>query len=190
MNTKKLALTIVLAALTVALNPVISGIGVPAPYMPFLIYGIWEIPIVVAFLLIGPASGIAVSVLNAVTLLAYANALPLAPFYNLAAIMCMLLGIFTSEKLIKKGTLKIRNAAAVVVIGTTIGIFFRLALMTTLNYVTLQQPYPIGYELSMQAITAMLPAIGLFNATVVLYTVPVAYTIVKTIKGNTRLNLE
>ena len=71
MNTKRLAATIVFAALTVALNPAVSGIGVPAPYAPYLIYGLWEIPIVAAFLLLSPASAIAIAVLNSAVLLPF-----------------------------------------------------------------------------------------------------------------------
>ena len=48
MNTKAISLTIVFTALTVALNPNLTGIFLAAPYAPFLIYQIWEIPIVAA----------------------------------------------------------------------------------------------------------------------------------------------
>ncbi|MGZ4851010.1 MAG: hypothetical protein ACXV2C_06500, partial [Candidatus Bathyarchaeia archaeon] len=56
MNTKKLTLIIVFIALTTALN--IAGPKIPAPYAPFLIYQLWEIPIVVAFLAIGQKAGL------------------------------------------------------------------------------------------------------------------------------------
>src|SRR4030066_1760360 len=99
MDTKTLATTIVFAALTVALNPAISGIGVPAPYAPFLIYGLWEIPIVAAFVLINPASGIMISLLNAVVLFAFfPGPLPSGPFYNLIAIFSTLLGVYIGQK--------------------------------------------------------------------------------------------
>ena len=88
MKTKALATSIVFAALTVALNPAISGIGIPAPYAPFLIYGLWEIPIVAAFLLVSPASGILISLLNAAVLFAFfPGALPTGPLYNLIAVI-------------------------------------------------------------------------------------------------------
>ena len=102
MNTKALAITIVFAALTVALNPGVSGIGVPAPYAPYLIYGLWEIPIVTAFLLINPASAIAISILNSVVLFAFfPGPLPTGPFYNLIAIFSTLLGLYIAQKFIK-----------------------------------------------------------------------------------------
>src|SRR3972149_2339882 len=105
MKTLTLATTIIFAALTVALNPAISGIGVPAPYAPYRIYGLWEIPIVAAFLLISPASGILISLLNAAVLFAlFPGALPAGPFYNLIAIFTMLLGVFIGRKIFGTNT--------------------------------------------------------------------------------------
>lgn len=190
MNTKKLTLTIVFAALTVALNPAISHIGVPAPYAPFLIYGIWEIPIVAAFLLIGPKSGIAISILNALTLFAfYPGPLPLGPFYNFAAILSMLIGVFLAQKLSITGALKDKHAAIIVTIATALGILFREIVMTLINYFTLQQGYPFGYNMTEIAVLGFLPLGALFNGTIVLYTVPMAYIIIKTIQKSTYLNL-
>ena len=92
METKAITLTIVFAALTIALNPDITKIAFPAPYAPFLIYQIWEIPIVAAFLLVNLKSAVAISALNAVVLFAiFPGASPLGPVYNLAAIFSMLL---------------------------------------------------------------------------------------------------
>ena len=51
MNTKTVATIAVFSALAIALN--LSPFKIPAPFAPFLIYQIWEIPIVAAFLLFG-----------------------------------------------------------------------------------------------------------------------------------------
>src|SRR3990172_9055780 len=103
MQTKTLTLTIIFAVLTVILNPDISKISLPAPYAPFLIYQIWEIPIVAAFLLLNIKSAIAIAGLNAVVLLAiFPGASPLGLFYNLAAILSMLLGIYVAHLLFFK----------------------------------------------------------------------------------------
>ena len=51
MNTKTLAFIIVFAALTIAIN--VAGPKIPAPYAPFLYYQLWEIPIVISFLVLG-----------------------------------------------------------------------------------------------------------------------------------------
>lgn len=190
MNTKKLTLTIIFAALTVALNPAISRVGVPAPYAPFLIYGLWEIPIVVAFLLIGPKSGIAISILNTLALFAfYPGSLPTGPFYNFAAIASMLLGVYIAQKLCAQGVMKNKKTTIAVILATTLGIVFREIVMTLINYVTLRQSYPFGYNMPELGVLGFLPLGALFNGTVVLYTLPVAYTIAKLIQKNIRLNL-
>ena len=54
MNTKKLSLIIVFAALAIALNLVSHTSASLAPFAQGLIYQVWEIPIVIAFLIISP----------------------------------------------------------------------------------------------------------------------------------------
>ncbi len=190
MNTKKIALTIVFAALTVALNPGLSGIGVPAPYLPFLIYGLWEIPIAVAFLLIGPKSGAAIMIFNAFALLAlFPGALLMGPFYNLVALATMLSGVYVAQKLSTSGALKEKHTAIVVIIATTIGIALRIISMSIVNYFALPQGPPFGFNAGEPYVISILPLLALFNGTVVLYTIPLAYGIVKTVQKSTRLNL-
>ncbi|MCW4005233.1 MAG: hypothetical protein NWF04_01340 [Candidatus Bathyarchaeota archaeon] len=191
MNTKRLAVTIVFAALTVALNPVISKIGIPAPYAPYLIYGIWEIPIIVAFLLLGVKSGLAISFMNSVVLFAfYQGSLPAGPFYNLAAVLSTLLGVYIAGKFFVQNYTQPKQAAMLVTAATALGILFREIVMTVLNYVTLQQPYPFGFELTEIATIAALPATAIFNGTVVLYSIPLAYILTQIIQRNIRINLD
>src|SRR3989337_4238671 len=107
MNTKTITTTIVFAAVTVALNPAISGIAVPAPYAPFLLYQIWEIPIVAAFVLISRKSGVAIAILNAAVLFAlFPGFLPMGPFYNLIAVLSMLSGIYIVHRILTRGLSK------------------------------------------------------------------------------------
>jgi len=190
MNTKTLATTIVFAALTVALNPAISGIGVPAPYAPYLIYGLWEIPIVAAFLLISPASAIMISLVNATVLFAlFPGSLPTGPFYNLIAIFSMLLGLYLARRFNKRESTQQQKAVIKIAATSTIlGIILRVAIMTLVNYITLQQPYPIGFGLDEIALVATLPLTALFNGTTVLYTIPIGEFIANVVKS--RLKLE
>jgi riboflavin transporter FmnP len=191
MNTRTLAITIVFAALTVALNPAVSGIGLPAPYAPFLIYGLWEIPIVAAFLLINPASGIIISLLNATVLFAFfPGPLPTGPFYNLIAIFSMMLGLYISRRFIKRESDQQQKAVLKIAAASTVfGIILRVAIMTLVNYVTLQQPYPIGFGLEeMAVLVTYLPATALFNGTTALYTVPMGEFIAHVVKSRLKLN--
>jgi len=188
MNTKALAATIVFAALTIALNPAISGIGIPAPYAPFLIYGLWEIPIVAAFILISPAVGILISLLNSVVLFAFfPGSLPTGPFYNLIAIFSMMLGVYVGRRFFASKPTQGPNVVKIAAASTILAIIIRVAVMTIVNYVTLPQDYPIGFGLPVSAVlTVYLPPIALFNATVVLYTVPLGEFIADVVKSRLR----
>jgi riboflavin transporter FmnP len=183
-NTKALATTIVFASLTVALNPAISGIGVPAPYAPFLIYGLWEIPIVAAFILINPTSGIIISLLNAAVLFAFfPGSLPTGPFYNLIAILAMLAGVYVGRKFFTRGASQVVKVLKIAAASTVLGIVLRVTVMTVVNYVTLGQPYPIGFELPELDVIGLLPLIALFNGTLALYTVPMGEFIADVVKS-------
>jgi len=189
MNTKELATTIIFAALTVALNPGVSGIGVPAPYAPYLIYGLWEIPILAAFILISPLSGVFIALLNAAVLFAFfPGPLPTGPFYNLIALFSMLLGLYIARRFISREGANQQKVLKIAAASTILGILLRVVVMTVVNYVTLQQPYPIGFELEeMALIVTYLPATALFNGTVAMYTVPMGEFIANVIKSRLKL---
>lgn len=196
MNPKAIATTIVFAAVTVALNPAISGIAIPAPYAPFLFYQIWEIPIVAAFVLISRKSGIAIALLNALILFAlFPGFLPAGPFYNLFAVLSMLSGIFIAHKILIRRPSKeetpnstLQFEAKMITLSTAIGITLRVGIMSLVNYAVLRYPYPIGYQLPEILIIGYLPLIGLFNVTLALYTVPLGYSIAKAIDRNLKLH--
>ena len=190
MNTKDLAITIVFAALTVALNPgVVPATGVPAPYAPFLIYGLWEIPIVAAFILISPTSGILVSLLNAgVLFVFFPGPLPTGPLYNLIALFSMLAGLYIARRYIIRENSNQQKVFKIAAASTVLGIILRVTIMTVVNYITLQQPYPIGFDLEeMAVLVTYLPATALFNGTVALYTVPMGEFIADVIKSRLKL---
>jgi hypothetical protein len=146
-------------------------------------------------LLISPKSGIAIAALNSVILLAiFQGASPLGPFYNLAAILSMLLGVYIAHRLFSKrlsperttGSLwKYNTAMAVVYTG--LGVAFRAGIMGALNYVVLRFDAPIGYGLTEGSILGyFLPVTTIFNATLALYTIPLGYFIAEVIKRNFR----
>lgn len=193
MNTKTLALTIVFAAVTIALNPAFTRIAFAAPYAPFLFYQIWEIPILIAFVLSSPKSGVTIAVLNTAVLLAvFPGASPTGPFYNLAACLSMLLGIYVAYKLIprkqKTGNPTFRYGTKIIAFSTVLGIIFRVALMSIVNYVFLRYPPPFGYAMPEAAVVASLPLAAVFNATLALYTIPIALLIAKMISSNLKLH--
>jgi riboflavin transporter FmnP len=182
MNTKTLAFTIVFTALTIAIN--IAGPKIPAPYAPFLLYQLWEIPIVFAFLALGVAAGLTIAGINTIILLVYyPGPILFGPIYNLLAILAMVLGIFipyliATRRCKENLTTFLRQHAKMIIISATaLGILFRVAITSFTNYFLLQQPAPVGLSYPPEAALAFLPLSVLFNATVALYTIPVAIAI-------------
>jgi riboflavin transporter FmnP len=182
MNTKTLAFTIVFTALTIAIN--IAGPKIPAPYAPFLLYQLWEIPIVFAFLALGVAAGLTIAGINTIILLVYyPGSILFGPIYNLLAILAMVLGIFipyliATRRCKENLTTFLRQHAKMIIISATaLGILFRVAITSFTNYFLLQQPAPVGLSYPPEAALAFLPLSVLFNATVALYTIPVAIAI-------------
>ncbi len=196
MNTKKLALTIVFAALAIALNPAFTYIQFMAPYAYGLIYNVWEIPIVIAALIVSPIAGIAISLLNTSVLLAvFPGVIPTGPFYNLAATLSMQAGIMVAFVIAKKfaknrsenslSHYEPRWAAA----STGLGILTRVAFMSVVLFFALPQTSPIGFGMNQAATIAYLPLAAIFNSTLALYTIPIAYIVARTVKKNLRLNI-
>ncbi len=185
MNSKTISFAAVFAALTVALN--LSQIKIPAPYAPFLIYQIWEIPIVASFLLFGPMIGVGVAIINTLMLFAvFPGALPTGPLYNLAAVLGTLLGIFIALHLVRKVSF-LRSETGAIASVTILGVLFRVGVMTMVNWLLLPYPPPVGYSMPQGAVIAWLPLIGFFNLTLALYTVPLGLLLAKAAGIGTRI---
>jgi len=169
---------------TVTLNLLSPKIA--APFAPFLYYQIWEIPIVVAFLLYGSSVGAAISIVNTLLLLAYfPGSLPTGPLYNLAAVLSTLLGLYIVHRFTSEYSSRKRETL-IISSSTALGATSRVGVMSVVNWIFLQYPYPIGYNLPLKAVEAMLPIIGLFNATLALYTIPMGYLLAKAVSSGTK----
>src|SRR5438132_8355046 len=175
-----------LTALAVILNLTISF---PAPYLTYLTYEVWEVPIVLALLMLGLRSGVTVAVLNSIVLeLVKPQALPTGPLYNLAAIVAMFVGILAAQRVAKR---RGWGVVTLLAISTSLGVITRTSIMTVVNAIVLPLPYPIGFGsfgVTVSQVRALLPPIGLFNFTVALYTIPLAYSIRRAIAARYRLN--
>ena len=183
---RKAALIAVFAALTIALN--LSPVKFPAPYAPFLIYQIWEIPITAVFFFFGFLAGVFVALINTLVLLAvFPGMLPTGPFYNFVAIVSMLLGMWLGTHLISN--LKYRSRLVMILILTVLGIIFRVAVMSFVNWAFLRYPPPIGFSFTEEAIRLLLPLLAVFNATLSLYTIPLGYVVTEAIKRRAKIVL-
>jgi disulfide bond formation protein DsbB len=124
----------------------------------------------------------------------FPGALITGPFYNLLAILSMLLGIYTAYKLFnlkdksnKTTKITLKKQTIQVTAATILGVVFRAGLMTAVNYVVLRYEPPIGYAMPEAAIVAAIPLIALFNSTLALYTIPIGHIVANAVKKNLKL---
>ena len=180
MNAKTIATIAVFSALTIALN--LSPFKIPAPFAPFLIYQIWEIPILAAFLLFGPSMGAGIAVINTIALLAlFPGELPTGPFYNLAAVLGMFLGVYGAHWF-AAGYSGVRKEAVLVVSSTALGVISRVAIMSVVNWACLRYPPPVGFSIPEESLIVMLPVVGFFNATLALYVIPIGHVLARAVR--------
>jgi len=196
LDTKKLTLTIVFAAIAIILNPAITHLSVPAPFDPGLFYQIWEIPIVIALLIVSPLSGMAVCLLNtSVLFILFPGALPTGPLYNMLACLSMQAGIYATIVIGKKVNAHKNPQTSLLVsikcltAATVMGILTRTTFMTIIHYFALPQPPPIGFGLNQVLTSAFLPLSALFNITLALYTIPLSWIIAHQVQKALQLTL-
>jgi hypothetical protein len=186
MDTKLITITAVFAALTVALNPAFSRIAIPAPFFPILSYQIWEIPVVVVFLLTNRKVGVAVALISgAISISFLPNMVTLG---DTVACLSMLLGIYLVSKLIthKVSQEEIPSGRKLVLSYTAFAIIFRNVIMVIFDYSLLRYAI-LGPSLPVPVIIATIPPIALFNLTEPLYVIPLGYFIYKTVTKNLKV---
>jgi len=178
-KSRRLSLIALFTAIAIVLNLVVSF---PAPFADFLFYEVWEVPIVLAFLLLGLRSGVTVAFLNSVVLeLVKPGALPTGPIYNLAAVLAMFVGILLADR---SGRRRGWRVATLVGVSTVLGVTTRTVIMAMVNAVVLPLPYPVGFGsfgVTASQVPALLVPISLFNSSVALYTIPLAYSLQRAI---------
>ncbi len=168
-STKELTGIALFTAMAIALG----YFHVPAPFAGFLQYEIWEIPIAIAFLMLGIRAGVTVSIVNfLVLLLVNQGAILTGPLYNLIAVLSMLFGVGIAHRITTRATGRL---SALIASATTLGIASRTIVMTIVNGVLLEYPPPLGFSIPGSAIPPILLPIALFNASLALYTIPVSY---------------
>ena len=187
LNTKAIALTIVFTALAIALSP----IAIPAGYLPGFFYRFWEIPIVAAFLLLGPKSGVIVAVLRTVAALTLfpGPAGVVGPPVTLLVTLNMLLGVYVADRLLKRKASQDENLGTKpVMYFTALGTLTRVALSTFVTYVLFRFLLPlVGFSFSDTQIMALIPVVMLFDLTLSLYTIPVGYLMARIVSRNLKI---
>ena len=171
-----------LVALFTAMAVVLNGFTVPAPFAGFLLYGVWEVPVLLALLLLGFRGGLVVAALNALALeFINPGGLPTGPLYNLFAEISTFCGVLVASRAASgKGPFALVGSA------TALAAVFRTGVMTVVNGLVLPQPYPVGFSIPEAAVPGFLVLIAIFNASVTLYVVPTSYGIRNAIASRSR----
>lgn len=172
-----------LTALAIVLN---LTVRIPAFYDVYLIYEVWEIPIVLALLLIGVWGGVAVASLNTLYLFTNPGPVFLGPVYNFVAVISMILGLVAAQKITESRKWR---SVTLVALATALGALSRTVVMTLVNAAVVTQPPPIGYAIPTSLLAETLIFTGIFNLTVTLYTVPLAYSAKRVLASRYSFNL-
>ncbi|MGD0160603.1 MAG: hypothetical protein ABSB89_09955 [Candidatus Bathyarchaeia archaeon] len=185
MNTRDLAAIAIFSALAIVLN---FTIRIPDPLATFLVYQIWEIPILVAFFLFGLTVLFFVTGINLVILfLFFQGASILGPVYWLAAWLSMMAGIGLIKLLLDRFAVK--NVAVTAALYAAFGVAFRTAVMVLVNYSVLRFPPPLGFSYPEPVILGLVPVLAFFNATLALYTIPISYSLARFVARNIRTSI-
>ncbi len=189
LQTKTIALVITLSALSIVLNPTISKLAVPAPFLlgTNLVFQFFEIPILIAFLLMGIKPGLMVALINSVAMVfIYPGRTFLYPVANLLAVTAVIVGVYLAITLYSHRTQVSHLTGNRVILYSTIsGILFRVIVMIPWWFASslLVRSVPIPAILS-----TVLPVEVFYNAILTLYTIPIAYIIAKTINRSLRIS--
>jgi riboflavin transporter FmnP len=188
MNTKEISLTITFTALTIALDP----IRIPSVILPAVYFRFCEIPIVVAFLLLGSAIAISIAALNTIVeiILFPGPAVFVGRPLVFMLTICMLFGIYLGGKLLKRKALQNPNhRVKPVFYFTVLGALFRAAVAPMLNYPMWRFVIPAlaGLPLSFEQVMALMPAFVLYAVVFCLYTIPIGYFVARVVGRSLKL---
>lgn len=181
-------MTVSFAGIAIVLNPAISGLGIPYPPFPSLIFNIWEIPVIAVFLLFGFRFGMSVAAINALFLFAVWPG-PSRPFYAIGTVFSafsMMLGVFVMFKLFgyKIHPEKLADRTKLVAAATFSAVALRIAILAPYMYFLLRSPV---YSLPDPFIvTFVLPWQAIYNVAQPIITVPLAFVIARGVYRNIR----
>ena len=188
MNTKELVLVVTFAGLAIVLNPAVSRVGLPFPPLPNLILNVWEIPVMIIFLLVGYKSGILVAVLNSLFLFAVwpGPSQPLLALGSIVSMSSMMLGIYVLLKFKSKDNPEFYREKRIVVYATLTAIVLRILVMAPVMYAVAKSPV---FDFPDTVIFGViLPWQAVYNIIQPLITIPIAFLIARQINKSIKIN--
>lgn len=192
MNAKSYALIAVFSALAIVFNTV----RIPALYHPNFAYPLFNIPVLIAFILYGFKIGFLVEIIH---ILGQEIFFPTGPggivTYPMGLVIhaFMFFGIYTASKFIHR---KIALGKKVgekkkIFYYTGLSTILRGGLMPIIDYAVLTKlllPLALGRTFPEDFIIALIPFVVLYNVTSTLYEVPIAYFIAKKTSNYMKIN--
>jgi riboflavin transporter FmnP len=181
LDTKSITLIAVFAAIAVILNT----IRIPTIYFPNFFYVLYDIPVIVSFIIYGFKVGFLVETIH---IMGQEIFFPMGmggvvtyPF-GLVIHTFMFSGIYFAYKVSKKSNNKdsFRGKRKGIIYSTGFALALRGGLMPFIDYFvlyTLLLPLALSVVIPQSYILALVPAFIVYNVTSTLYAVPIAYAI-------------
>lgn len=147
MDTRSIALSAVFSALSIMLTMI--NITIPFPLLPYLQFDFSEIPVTMAFFLIGPQYALLSTAIYWIVLTIRAGDI-LGPAMKGAAVTAMILGLWFASKI--NGS-KEKNVKSLISSGLVVGIVLRVIVMSVFNYAvfTVIAPFWLDYAAGLVA---------------------------------------
>ncbi len=126
-------------------------LSLPFPPIPYLRFDPAEIPVFIALLGFGPASGMLATVVYFMALLAVGEFTPIGPTMKFLAVFSSLLGFWIGSRIIGS-----RGLGPMVGAGAVVGSIVRVVAMTAANYVVLVMMFPEFLSFATTTLSAFL----------------------------------
>ncbi len=182
-NSKKFALFVLLASLSIALD-----LTVTIPFAPLagFGFGLGEIPMIVGFLLLGLKIGTGIAALDCLAwFMTYPN--PYYPLGGLIALTSMMLGIYLIIRPIRGKLPEHVDKAKAWRVGCVVGLatFFRVVMVMPYTYYSalaqiVSDPIVFSY---------VFPWLAVYNILQSLITLPASFAIARTVRRNLKSTL-
>ena len=147
MDTRSIALSAIFSALAVMLTMI--NITIPFPLLPYLQFDFSEIPVTMAFFIIGPQYAMLSTAIYWVVLTIRAGDI-LGPAMKGAAVASMILGFWIASRVTKGNTMK-----SLMTSGMIIGVLLRVIVMSVFNYAVLTVIAPFWLDYAAGIVAAL-----------------------------------
>jgi riboflavin transporter FmnP len=187
MESKKVTLVVVFAALTIVLNSHIPGLVIPS-FFPGLWFYFWEIPLVISLFLLGLKYSTVVATINGLFLFVFYAGMGFNnPVPHFISSLTTLVGVYVGQKIIKNSSSKTEKISTIkeVIVPTIFAVIFRVIVMLPVVFIS----FKLVFDFTAEEIIAVFPLLIPYDIIVVAYTVPVAYFIESRIKEKIKVEL-